>query len=168
MRFAVFALLLLGCSKKESPEELPPPAASAAPSAPVDHLASGELVEGKEKAFGLALPRDLAVKKRYSDLVYTAGPMGQGPLTKYFQARVREGTVHTTLTETTFDNVRVPGEPKSSLRIRIDADPAGAGSLVEIRDTTPPPLENLPDEAARWKAVGMTPNGQLVDPKHLH
>jgi len=36
-----------------------------------------------------------------------------------------------------------------------------------IRDTTPPKGPPLPDENARWKQVGLTPSGRLVDPTHL-
>ena len=43
----------------------------------------------------------------------------------------------------------------------------GAGTKVELFDSTPPPLPDLPDEQARWKAVGLTPDGKILDPKHL-
>lgn len=162
------ALAPAACGKKRGDSEsaTPPPAPSS--SAFVDRLAPDELVEGTETAFGLVLPRDLKVQRRYHDLVYAAGPMGGEPLGGYVQARVREGTVRRDMEGTIFDGVRIPGQPAVQLRIRIHPDTSGPGSLMEIRDVTPPPTEDHPDEAARWRAVGLSPNGQLLDPKHLH
>jgi hypothetical protein len=44
---------------------------------------------------------------------------------------------------------------------------AMGGASVEIRDATAPQAVTLPDEAARWKKVGLTPEGRLADPHHL-
>jgi hypothetical protein len=60
----------------------------------------------------------------------------------------------------------VRGKPGLELRIRILADPRG-GSRVEIRDESPVPAANLPDERARWRQAGLTPDGHLADPTHL-
>ena len=52
-------------------------AASAQPTAsavPVDHLATGELLEGSAKAFGLVLPRGVRIDAAFSDVVYASGP----------------------------------------------------------------------------------------------
>jgi hypothetical protein len=38
---------------------------------------------------------------------------------------------------------------------------------VEIQDVTPPPVPQLPDDTARWKRVGLTPSGRVLDPTHL-
>src|SRR5262249_51536499 len=49
-----------GCAKKEPPRPMLPPTPSAtAPSA--DRLLPGELAEGKEKAMGLAVPREMEI-----------------------------------------------------------------------------------------------------------
>jgi hypothetical protein len=59
----------------------------------------------------------------------------------------------------------VEGQPGRELLVRIATAPGG--SSVEIRDSTPTPASALPDEASRWRQVGLTPDGRLADPSHL-
>jgi hypothetical protein len=40
-------------------------------------------------------------------------------------------------------------------------------TVVEMSSTTHPLAPDLPDVAARWRQVGLTPNGKVLDPTHL-
>ena len=64
-----------------------------------------------------------------------------------------------------FEHVSAPARPDRSLRVHITS--ATVGTHVEIRDVTPPPAPDLPDETARWRRVGALPNGAVADPAHL-
>jgi hypothetical protein len=140
---------------------VPPPVESV----PVDHLAPDELVEGPAKAFGLKLPRGMLVKAAYADVVYAQGPVALRPLVHYFRSRLRDGGLREGEAAATFDHVHVPGSPGLELSVRVESLPGGA--RVVMRDTTPPLLPLLPDDDARKRAVGLTPEGRLLDPTHL-
>jgi len=153
------------CDKKETAEGND--AAIPAAPKPVDHLESDELVPGDGRAFSLALPSKAAVAGRFVDVVYADVDAPAEALARYVAARVREGTERTGIEGSTFRDVRIPGDPGRVFRIEIT--PRGtARSRLEVRDVTPPPVPDLPDEEARWRAVGMKPNGELLDPKTLH
>ncbi|MGH7328103.1 MAG: hypothetical protein ACREJX_07100, partial [Polyangiaceae bacterium] len=139
---------------------------------PVDHLAPGELLEGREKAFGIVLPKDIGVDRRFVDVVYAEGSPPADAVAKYFSSRVEGGQVKTGDRGTTFDGVHAPGNTNVTLRVEVatanDGPFAGRGSKVVVRDITAPKQPDLPDEAARWNAAGLTPDGKLADPKHAH
>lgn len=137
-----------------------PPATPAV--TPIDHLAPGELIEGTTRAFGLLLPRDLVVESTFAEVLYANADVGVHPLAKYFRARVQGGSLEEDDSSATFTHVRIPASPDRELHIHIGRAPRGA--RVEIRDSTPPPAPNLPDEAARWRAVGLTPQGRVIIP----
>jgi hypothetical protein len=163
-------VLAAGCSRQPAEEgvgSLPvAPAVSASASAHrPDQLAPGELLEGQAKAFGVALPRDLSVEASFADVVYASGRVGVHPLVEFFRARLTEGSVREGPEAATFEHVRAPAVPERELRVRIL--PHEGGARVELRDTTPPALPVLPEESARWRQVGLTPNGRLADPRHL-
>jgi len=61
----------------------------------------------------------------------------------------------------------VPAEPKRELDIFIESGRHGVGTKMQVRDVTPVPPPDLPDQAARLKAAGLTPDGRLADPQHL-
>jgi hypothetical protein len=130
-----------------------------------DQLAPGELVEGDAKAFGVPLPRDLHVEASFADVVYASGRVGVHPLVEFFRARLTEGGVREGPQAATFEHVRAPAFPDKDLRVRIVSHEGGA--RVELRDTTPPAVPVLPEESARWRQVGLKPNGRLADPTHL-
>jgi len=160
-------LALLACKRTPPPEETtaPPPSPSASIH-PNDRLAPDELLEGTEKAFGLVLPRSTRIDAAFADTVNATVDAKIGPVVSYFRARVREGTFMKGQFTATFEHVKVPGRPGRELRIRLN-EIGGVGTKVELFDSTPPPLPDLPDEQARWKAVGLTPDGKILDPKHL-
>ena len=166
--FALMATLAIACGKKDAPDteerqEIAP--ATSAP-VPVDHLAPGELVEGKENAFGLPLPRLTRVRSAISGFVLADGDVSPEAVANYIRARVKEGTVTIGATETHFENVKVPSDPTRELSIRVGPG-RGQRCVVQVRDVTPPVLPKMNSDAERWKAVGMTPDGKLLDPNNM-
>jgi hypothetical protein len=153
----------------DTPEEQTRPATAVAPAAtsatPTDHLAPDELVEGPDQAFGVALPRALEVKGTFVDVVYAAGHASVHALVQYFRDRLQDGSLREGADAATFEHVKVRGKPGLELLVHINR--VREGSNVEIRNSTPPVAPPLPDEAARWKQVGLTPHGHLADPTHL-
>lgn len=164
----LLTMAMTACRKDEEVTQapLPPPAArDAAP--PPDHLGEGELLEGTEKVFGLTLPRDVKVDSRFIDLAYASGPPRPDAVANYIRGRVRFGTVHIGAANTLFEKVQLPDAPGREISIRVSAGDSGRGCSIELRDVTPPkPLEG--SEADKWRAVGLTPDGKLLDPQHLH
>ncbi len=157
-------LAALSCHGHESGADPGPPAAS---SAPVDRLAPGELIPGDKKAFAIVLPRDLTVDQALTDVVSASGPVGASDLANYVRARVRDGSVSVGATATVFEQVKAIDDPTRILFIRIFPGPMGRGARMEVRNVTPPPLPNLPSPEERWKQMGLTPEGKVLDPKHL-
>jgi hypothetical protein len=158
-----------GCSKPSATTgdapasrlDTPPPSLP-----PADHLGPNELLESADRVFGVALPRGLAVEKRYPDYVYATGPMTVHALVVYFRSRLQGGSLRESDTVATFEHVTTPGlPPYTELTIHL-AVMVGQTS-VEMSSTTHPLAPTLPDEAARWRQVGLTPNGKILDPTHL-
>jgi hypothetical protein len=154
----------MGCKSKPPPE---PPA--PAPPAPADHLATNEVIEGKDKAFALPLPFYSRVTGRFTTSVTVRSALKPEELANFVRARVKDGNVVAGGASTTFENVIVPAEPTRKLTIEVRRTPltGDARSEMTIRDVTPPPLDPNLTEEERWKSVGMTPDGKLLDPKHM-
>lgn len=133
---------------------------------PADHLAPGELVEGPETAFGLKLPREMHIDRARLGSVRAVGPVTVHALVRYFRSRISEGQREEGDTYAAFTGVRLPIKPGAVFRIRMTELP-GRGAVLELDDVTPPPMPDLPDEAARWRQVGLTPQGRVLDPTHL-
>ncbi len=170
MKTTALLVLALGLGlacQKEQPVVEATPVVGATAEVPVDHLAKGELLEGSEKALTILLPRELHVDNAFVQVVYASGNASPENVANYFRARVGDGSVTSGASATLFENVRVAAAPTVYLRIRVQPGPDGVGSSVEIRDITPPPSLNLPDEEARWRSAGLKPNGTLADPKHM-
>jgi hypothetical protein len=162
------AALAVSCRKEPVSESAPAQAAVAAPTAsavPADHLAPDELVEGTRQAFGIVLPRVVQVDGTFHDVVFASGRASVHPLVKYFRARVTDGSLREGEEAATFEHVHVPGSKDLDLTVHIRA--SGASASLEFRDTTPKSLPVLPDDAARWRRAGLTPEGRLLDPAHL-
>jgi hypothetical protein len=154
---------------REQPAAVPEATSAAQVEAPpADHLAPGELVEGTQEAFGVTLPRVVVVDESFVDAVYASGPATLDSLVPYFRARLEGGTAHRGPTTATFEHTRVRGKAdKAAVDVLVRVTSAPGGASVEIRNTTPPPAPVLPDQAARWRQVGLTPEGRIADPSHL-
>lgn len=162
------AALAAGCQKEEPQAAAPAPPASASAAAPVDHLADGELLEGDAKAFGLVLPRGVSIVHGFDDLRVAEGMVPADKVANYLRQRLRDGKITVGARSTVFEGVRSAGAPDLELSVRVE--PAGAlqGCRLEIRRLTQEKAPVLPDEESRWRAAGLKPNGQPLDPKTLH
>ncbi|MGD0674160.1 MAG: hypothetical protein ABSC94_02000 [Polyangiaceae bacterium] len=166
-RFALTAVALaVGCHPSNEPTNLQTAPTTAPPKAtPADHLGPDELLEGTIDAFGVVLPRSLHVDGRFHDVVYASGPLSLHPLVTYLRARLEGGDLREGPTTATFDHVRALAKRGPDLRIHVEA--ALNAVHLEVHDETQPSLPAFPDEAARWRHVGLTPDGRLADPTHL-
>lgn len=160
-----------GCTRTAREGTSDANATGAAPSAvaplastPPDHLAPGELVEGSERAFGIALPRGMQVTQSFVDLVAATGPVSVHSLTQYLGARLEGGTLREGKEAATFENVAARGKPDPELLVKITS--SFAGTRLEIQKVTHQKVHLLPDEEARWRQVGLTPQGKIIDPSH--
>lgn len=142
------------------------PAPAASEAVPADHLGPDELVEGTEKAFGVPLPRGVAVEHRYVDTVQATGQMSVHALVKYFHARLRGGSLREGPEAATFEHVIQPDGTDAELTVHVEAGRLGTVRLdvTSFKHEHPPPI---PDETARWRSVGLTPNGKVLDPRHF-
>lgn len=136
---------------------------------PPDRLAPNEVVEGKERAFGLPLPRASHVKARFPTTVHVLSPLTPEELTNFVRARVKDGKVIPGASVTTLFDVTPLGDPKKQLTIDVRTVRLADGTRSEmvVRDTTPPPVEPGLSDEERWKKAGLTPTGKVADPKHL-
>jgi hypothetical protein len=133
---------------------------------PADHLGPNELLEGTDRVFGVLLPRGLAVEKRFPDFVDATGPMTVHALVMYLRPRLQGGSLRESETVATFERVTTAALPPYtdlSIHLAVTLN----GTRVEMSSTTHPLAPTLPDEAARWRQVGLTPNGKILDPTHL-
>jgi hypothetical protein len=141
---------------------VPPPDPDAGP---VDHLATGELIEGTDHAFGLTLPRGLTVTGDFVPVVYASGRLTVHPVVQYLRARLQGGDLREGEASATFEHVTVRGKPGAEYSVHVDSSIAGV--RLEMRDTTPVAAPNLPNDAERLRHVGLTPTGRVLDPTHL-
>jgi hypothetical protein len=159
------AALVLATGCHRAPTTDAPPASSAVVVVPADHLAPGELVPGTEHAFGLTLPRGFHVDAAFADAVFATGSGDVASVARYFRSRLQDGDLRQGATSATFEHVRAPGDPARELRVHLET--VALKVRLEVHDTTPPPAPVLPDEKARWRQVGLTPDGRLADPMHM-
>jgi hypothetical protein len=153
-----------GC-KKPPPQETTTPTTTAPP---LDHLAPNELSEGKEKAFELLLPKQVKVAMRSFNLVVVEGEVTPEALANYIRTHVKDGKATVGASMTLFEDVRVRGDATARpLTIRVERAMAGSKlTRMTVRDATPPP-EPTGDVPTKLRGVGLSPDGKLVDPKHL-
>ncbi|MBS2011840.1 MAG: hypothetical protein JST00_03040 [Deltaproteobacteria bacterium] len=136
---------------------------------PPDHLAPNEVVEGKEKAFGLPLPRVSEVKARFATTVHVTSSLTAEQLVNFVRARSKGGKATPGATTTLLEGVTPRDDEQKRLTIEIRPARASDGTKSEmiVRDTTPPPLEPGLSDDERFKRAGLKPDGTLLDPKHL-
>ena len=161
----VVAVLASGCERGTdgAAPYRPAPSASVAP-LPIDHLAPGELAEGPEKAFGLAIPRTFRVGRRFDDSVFASGAASPETVANYVRRRIEAEAVEIGPTRTIFVRARVKGVGPNSPLLRVEVSEGALGAELVVRNITPAPV--VPDltEEERWKREGLTPQGKVLDP----
>jgi hypothetical protein len=87
-------------------------------------------------------------------------------LVKYLRAHVQESDLDEGDQYADLHKVKLHGKPGALYEMHLS--PAGfRGTMLLMQDVTPTAAPDLPNEAERWKAVGLTPNGKVLDPTHL-
>lgn len=154
-----------GCSSCKHDEAPPPPEAK-----PPDHLVVDEVVEGKEKAFGLPLPRLARVAARFESSVDVYSPLSPEEVVNFVRARVKDGKITPGSSSTLLQLVVPIADPQKLLSIDVHAfhgpDPTVRCEMI-IRDVTPLPTEPGLTDDQRWKKAGLTSDGHVADPSHL-
>jgi hypothetical protein len=169
MKLAAVCLVLtvfLPACRDEPPRPIAPAAVSAAP-APPDQLRPGELAEGTIEAFGLKLPRVMKVDTRFPDATFASAEVPAKNVVDYVRERVIADRVATEPTKTVFEGATTKVNPTHKLRIEVITHNASHTRLV-VRDETRPPAKPGLTEEERWREVGLTPQGELIDPSHMN
>jgi hypothetical protein len=157
------------CEKDEPRTFTAPPAGETARApVPRDHLVAGELLEGSDVAFGLRLPRGTKLESIFPQQIVATCDAKATDVANYIRPRVSMGTVSVGAASTTFERAQVAANPGRELVIRVEVAPVGVGSRITVRDVSPPPVDPSLSDEQRWKQVGLTPGGRVVDPTHLH
>jgi hypothetical protein len=164
---AALALTTSACRRRPPPEplEAAPTVATPAPARPADHALPDEIAEGKEKAFGLPIPRQMRVIGRFDDVVFVTGDVAPELVANYVRQRVIASNVETGPAKTVFTGVTLRNDPAHTLR--VDVISRNGDTDLTVRDETRPPAREGLSEADRWKALGLTPQGTPLDPTHL-
>jgi hypothetical protein len=136
--------------------------------APHDHLAPGELIEGKEAVFGIALPLNFHVTAGFTDQAIAIGPSKAADVANYLRARVPAHSTTVGAASTLFEHVQSAAVPGRDLAIRVEPLPDGSGTRILVRDVTPPPTAPDIPEDERWREAGLDPQGRILDPTHLN
>lgn len=158
MALAALALQLPACGGRKRGDEPASGAGTATRSAPVDQVRPGELAQGTEQAFGLALPRDMKVHARFPDAVFASGPVAFEPLANYVRERVDAERIDTGPTKTVFVQAAPKTEPGRRLRVEVSLE-GGVTELV-VRDASrKPPDDAGLSTAERWRRAGVAPDG---------
>lgn len=163
-----------GCRSKRAPESErvvvrapppPPPTQVEEEAPPVDQVLPDELAEGKEQAFGLTLPRLVRVTMRFDDVVFATTSAQADKVANYVRRRVIADRVETGPTKTVFAGATVRGHPGPLLAVEVISR-RGVTEL-QVRDVTPKPATPGLSQKDRWRAVGLNPDGTLIDPTRL-
>lgn len=156
---------VLACSSCK-PQDKPP----SEQTKPPDHLVTGEAVEGKDRAFGLPLPRLARVEARFERTIDVYSALSPEDLVNFVRARVKDGKVTPGSSSTLLVEVVPLGDPQKRLTIDVRPFHGGDGSMrseMVVHDTTPIPAEPGLSDEQRWQKAGLTPSGQIADPRNL-
>lgn len=115
-------------------------------------------------AFGLPVPRSMTVTARFPDAVFATGELSLVDVVDYVRARVGPSPSEGTPSKMVFSKAILATAPDRQLRIEIAA--VSNRTELVVRDVTPPKVEPMsPDE--RMKKAGLTPTGELLDPRSM-
>ena len=165
---AAALLALPGCREQVDDKPAPAPAARPAPSAsarPVDQVDPGELAEGADNAFGLRIPRRMVVKARFPGAVFATGSVAPERVANYVRERVAAERVETGPAKTVFSRATLKSGASTG-PMRIEVSHVGGVTQLLVRDETRTPAKPGLTEEERWKEIGLTPKGELINPKH--
>jgi hypothetical protein len=168
--FGIAIAMLSGASACERRSSPPPPRVTQpmASGSAHDRLAPGEAPPGVEHAFELALPRGARIDRGFGNEIYAI--VNGAPEVTATQFREALPGVEAIVgpNGTIFPNVTLAGAPaKSHLRISISAAGDGRTTRITVVRWEDPPTATTLSHDELMKRSGLTPDGKLLDPKHL-
>ncbi|TKD08360.1 hypothetical protein [Polyangium fumosum] len=161
------ALVLLAACRGEGERPAPAGASSAAPPPRPDQLAPGELAEGTVDAFGLKLPRAMTVTAQFPDAFFARGSLRAEDVATYVKERVVSARVESAAPKTVFHGATAKSAPAPARVLDIEILVRDDHTEIVVRDVTRPPAKDGMTEEERWRELGLTPQGQPLDPTKL-
>jgi hypothetical protein len=166
----VIATCTVSCSRPKAQEhEGPPPATLRPPPEPTppaptheDQVRSDELEEGSLTALGVPLPRSAVLDGQFHDLAMVSVPEQPERVLKFLGDRLASDPPEGAGEVTTFRRVRSRKNVDHVLEVRV-LKLGYAKTDVTVRDVTPPPPKDLPNDEARWKAAGLDADGRPLN-----
>lgn len=155
----VLALAVVaGCGKEEEPKVLLPMALRRP--TPVDSTLPGEMAEGREKAFGFPMPRDMKIIARMEKVWTAETTMSLESVANYVRARVETDKVETGPSRTVFMEAKPRYDASKTVKVTV-ARKSGKTLLI-VRDKTRVPAEKGLTEEERWRQAGIGPDGKPI------
>jgi hypothetical protein len=154
---ACVGVCLAGCRAKSAPEP-PPPEETRTP----DRLTGKERLPEAEIAFGLALPPGMHLVRHFNDAAYFSGDLPLENVFEHVKGRVLAREVELLSDGMLFPRAFIVGDDTQRL-VRIELDKTPSGTLLHIRDITPPPALTGLSESEIWRKAGRHPDGTPVD-----
>jgi hypothetical protein len=135
--------------------------------APVDHTLPGELAEGNETAFGLRLPRGMAINAAFATAIFAKGNVAPEHVANYVRQRVVSERVETGPSKTLFLRAKVGRTDLATADLgrvlRIDVISQGGVTELVVRDETPAPMPQGKSQNDILREYGLGPDGKLLD-----
>jgi hypothetical protein len=156
---AVAGACATGCKRESELKPSTPPAPAS--ERPADRLLPGELAEGKERALGLVLPRDMRLERVFDDSASARGRVPAESLADYVRARVEAPNAELAETRTIFPAAHPRGAPAGKM-VRIEILRDVDTTVLTLRDVTPPPVPTGLSEGERWRKAGVQPGKPFV------
>jgi hypothetical protein len=161
---ALLALPLLaaaGC--QEEADTLMPMGLGALRPVPVDATLPGELAEGDISAFGFPIPRKMRVTARYPDEFYCVGRLKLEDVSNYVRARIDPLKIETGPSRTVFLDAPLKDDPKLAVEVSIAQKRDMVQMIVRNRTRVPDEEGEKLSEEERWKRLGLTPDGKVIE-----
>lgn len=155
--------LCAACDDAKSPEPLDRNLQASAP----DRLRPGETLPGRERVFGIELPRGLSVAARFPEFVQLTGRVRSEDVANHFRKHVVAEHVELGTHRTVFPRAMVKGDEKRRI-FRIDITRDRRMTYVKIRDITQAPVTQGLSEKERWDRAGRNPDGTLKDRQKVY
>ncbi len=130
-----------------------------------DRLPPGELLEGPDEVFGIAVPRGMVGHKKGPKIAEITGSADYDLLVDYIKARISVRHAEMLEDRLVFPNARILGSKDRIYELTVRRLPRG--SKVTILDVTKLPGTGGLSEEERWKRAGLKPGGGLIDPNAM-